>query len=326
MGRPRRCAVGRTGHSYRRVPIAMPNPHKVGLLAELEARFGALAKLPQSNSLFTIGDDAARLYLRYSKVHSRGSPFFGLRKHDLSQLAGRNSFICLFVDDGSPPVFVPFADFEEVFQRAQVAGDGQYKVQLIAGHGTRELYIAKMGRFNIDGFVGFDALARHIDAQQLRSVLALTHCQVQTLLAGIGRIKGFDVFIPTADVHQLDWSLTPQFRVRPSIPSGYDAVSSILCEIDVIWVARGGNGIEGLFEVEHSTPVYSGLLRFNDVLLTDPRVSRFFIVSNETRRELFSRQVFRPTFRHTGLAELTSFLEYANVFDWHARLSQGASK
>ena len=82
--------------------------------------------------------------------------------------------------------------------------------------------------------------------------------------------------------------------------------------------------IENLFEVEHSTTVYSGLLRFNDILLTDPKASRFSIVSNEVRRALFSRQLFRPTFKASGLADMTSFLEYSNVLDWHRRLS-GAS-
>jgi len=86
-----------------------------------------------------------------------------------------------------------------------------------------------------------------------------------------------------------------------------------------------GIKIEGLYEVEHSTPVYSGLLRFNDILLTDPRVSRFSIVPNDVRRDVFSRQLFRPTFKKSGLAELCSFLEYANVFAWHGRLLKGGS-
>ncbi|MGC9261878.1 MAG: hypothetical protein ACP5I8_17615, partial [Phycisphaerae bacterium] len=84
-----------------------------------------------------------------------------------------------------------------------------------------------------------------------------------------------------------------------------------------------GNAIEGLFEVEHSTSIYSGLLRFNDVLLTDPNTVRFYIVSDEKRRDCFSRQAYRPTFRQSGLSERTSFLEYANVFDWHQRLLKG---
>jgi type II restriction enzyme len=149
---------------------------------------------------------------------------------------------------------------------------------------------------------------------------------VQTLLAGIGHFKNYGVYVPERDAGGLDWSLTQRFNLRGSIPSGFDQVRGILSEVDVIWTARGGETIEGLFEVEHSTTVYSGLLRFNDVLLTDPKVSRFSIVSNETRRALFSRQLFRPTFKRSGLAELTSFLEYSNVLDWHMRVAGGDTR
>lgn len=129
--------------------------------------------------------------------------------------------------------------------------------------------------------------------------------------------------MPEYDVGTLDWSLTERFALRGSIPSGFEQVRGILSEIDVIWIRRGGEAIEGLFEVEHSTPVYSGLLRFNDIHLTDPKVSRFSIVSDQNRRSLFARQLFRPTFRKSGLTELTSFLDYSNVLDWHMRLAKG---
>jgi hypothetical protein len=280
-------------------------------------------KVKGSESLFTIGDEAARIYVRYSKVHPGGRTFFGLREVDLRQLGGQNAFLCFLVDDGSPPLFVPYSDFEEVFHNAQVATDGQYKVQLYAGVNSREMYVARQGRFNVEGYVGFDTLQHSLDAGRLREVRDLTHAQVQSLLAGIGRIKGYDVCIPSNDIGKLDWVLTKRFSLRPDLPAGFDLIRSVLCEIDVIWVAPGRNTIEGLYEVEHSTPVYSGLLRFNDVLLTDPTVSRFSIVSNDARRDLFSRQLFRPTFRKSGLAELCSFLEYANVFDWHNRLLKG---
>ena len=282
-----------------------------------------MRKVKGSESLFTIGDEAARIYVRYSKVHPGGRTFFGLREVDLRQLGGQNAFLCFLVDDGSPPLFVPYSDFEEVFHNAQVATDGQYKVQLYAGVNSREMYVARQGRFNVEGYVGFDTLQHSLDAGRLREVRDLTHAQVQSLLAGIGRIKGYDVCIPSNDIGKLDWVLTKRFSLRPDLPAGFDLIRSVLCEIDVIWVAPGRNTIEGLYEVEHSTPVYSGLLRFNDVLLTDPTVSRFSIVSNDARRDLFSRQLFRPTFRKSGLAELCSFLEYANVFDWHNRLLKG---
>lgn len=303
----------------------MPNVHKTNLLARLRERFGELRKLEGSQSLFALGDDAARLYIRYSRVHPRGRTFFGLRDVDLRQLEGHNSFLCFLLDDGSPPVFVPYADFEEIFRNAQVAEDGQYKVQLRSDRNSREMYIARQGRFNIEGYVGFDTLAQTLDASHLRNVCDLSHSQVQTLLAAIGNIKGYEIWVPNNNVGYLDWSLTKPFSLRDAMPAGSERVGDILCEIDVVWIASGRNSIEGLFEVEHSTPVYSGLLRFNDVLLTDPSVTRFSIVSNDTRRALFSRQLSRPTFRRSGLAELCSFLEYANVFEWHKRLNRGQS-
>ncbi len=303
----------------------MPNPHKAALLKAVAEQVGELHKLAGSNSLFSVGDDLARIYFRYSKVHANGRTFFGLRDVDLRELAGHNSYICFFLDDGSSPLFVPYADFEELFHQTEPAADGQYKVQLISGQGTRELYLSKMGRFNLDGFAGLEILINSVNSNRLRKLPDLSHSQVQTLLAGIGRAKGFDIFIPTADVERLDWSLTPTFNLRGDIPNGFSGISSILSEIDVLWIAAGRNAIEGLFEVEHSTSIYSGLLRFNDVLLTDPSTTRFYIVSNEKRRDRFSRQAYRPTFRQSGLSERTSFLEYTNVFDWHQRLLQGTS-
>lgn len=298
----------------------MPNSRKAEVLEALRGRFGEITKFKGSESLFIIGDEAARIYFRYSKVHPRGRTFFGLREGGLRQLEGHNAFLCFLLDDESPPVFVPYSDFEEVFHNAQPASDGQYKVQVYTQTDALELYVARQGRFNIEGYVGLDALERNIDAARLREARQLTHSQVQTLPAGIGHIKGFDVWVPENDIGKLDWDLTRNFSLLSRLPEGFQDILRILCEIDVMWVAHGQNNIEGLYEVEHSTPVYSGLLRFNDVLLTNPKISRFTIVSNETRRELFSRQLFRPTFKKSGLSDLCSFLEYTNVFDWHQRL------
>jgi hypothetical protein len=302
----------------------MPNICKIGFVEELQRRFGELRKMAGSDSLYLIGNDAARVYIRYSKVHPGGRTFFGLREVDLRQLEGHNSFLCFLLNDGSLPLIIPFSDFEEVFRGAETASDGQYKVQL-AQRDTLELYVARQGRFNVEGYVGFDVIDRSLSATELRAALNLSHSQVQTLLACVGSLKGYDVFVPTCDVGRLDWSLTGRFQVLEDIPSGFEPVRSVLSEIDVAWVEGGRNTIAALYEVEHSTTVYSGLLRFNDMLLTNPNVSRFAIVSNDARRGLFARQLFRPTFRKSGLSELCSFLEYGNVFDWHRRLVQRAS-
>lgn len=298
----------------------MQNPHKPILLSELQRRFGELRKLPESQSLFVVGNDAARIYYRYSKLHDARRTFFGLRETDLRRLEGHNSFLCLQLDDGSEPVFIPYSDFEEIFQASEPADDGQFKVQLITSDQTKEFYIARQGRFNVEGFVGLEWLQRNISQNRLREYRDLSHCQVQTLLAAIGHRKGYDVWLPDNNIAQMDWSLTDRFNLSRTLPNGFEEIAAVLAEIDVVWMARSANRIEALFEVEHSTPVYSGLLRFNDLLLTAPGLSRFSIVSNETRRAVFSRQVYRPTFRRSGLSDIVSFLEYANVFDWHGRV------
>lgn len=86
----------------------MSNLHKIGILETLRNRFGELQKIVGSESLFKIGKDAARIYIRYSKVHPGGRTFFGLREVDLRQLEGHNSFLCFLLDDGSAPLFVPY--------------------------------------------------------------------------------------------------------------------------------------------------------------------------------------------------------------------------
>jgi hypothetical protein len=298
----------------------MPSVRKSSLLERLQERFGQVAELAGSRSLFAVASDAARIYVRYSKVHGNHRAFFGLREVDLRQLEGRNSYICFLVDNDSEPIFLPYADYEEVFRGAQPAADGQYKVQLLSSGDQRELYVARQGRFNVEAYTGFRVLEHAITNRGQLPAGDLTHSKVQTFLAGIGNLKGYDVWVPACDAGKLDWALTPSFRLRTAVPSGYERVSHILCEIDILWVAKGRDLIENLFEVEHSTSIYSGLLRFNDILLTNPNLSRFSIVSDDSRRAVFSRQLFRPTFQRSGLAELTSFMEYANVAEWHSRL------
>ena len=192
----------------------MTNPKKSRILDDLQKRFGEVRKLKGSESLFVIGDEAARIYFRYSKVHTGGRTFFGLRAVDLRQLEGHNSYLCFLLDDGSPPLFVPYADFEEIFANAQPANDGQHKVQLFTRTSAPELYISRQGRFNVEGYVGLETLERSLEAQRLREETTFSHSQVQTLLAGIGNAKGYEVYVPEYDTGKLDWTLTKNFRLR----------------------------------------------------------------------------------------------------------------
>lgn len=297
----------------------MANNYKKDLLTSIEKRCGSLKRLPGSQSLIEL-QSGVRVYLRYSKIHGKGVAFYGLRQIDLNALDGHDSYLCFFTDQESP-LFIPYSDFETVIRQSPLASDGQYKVQIAYSASTRELYLPRVGHFNVDAFGGLDALPS-VDGQYSKSIaLTLSHWQAQTLIGGIGALKGYGVFVPPNNVELLDWGLVRPFQVISALPAYVEERTRFVSEIDVIWVDHKHDAIAAAFEVEHSTPIYSGLLRFNDVLLTCPGVSRFFVVSNESRRDLFARQIQRPTFQRSGLNELASFLDYANVFDWHRRLS-----
>lgn len=299
----------------------MPNQFKINFIAQLRNRYGKISKLPNSLSLFEIGDGHCRIYIRYSKVHSRNQSFYGIRKEDLKQLDGFNSVICFLWDSQTEPLFVPYNEFEEVFSVLEPASDGQIKVQIYQELDGTELYIANAGRFNVESFFGWNYLETFIDKSKLVFVPDFSHSQIQTLIGAIGINRGYDIWIPTIDKSRLDWKITEKFDCRVSLPERYFKIINIIQEIDVMWLKRGSTELAAIFEVEHSTPIYSGLLRFNDLHLIEPNLKpKFSIVSNEIRRALFLRQISRPTFKMSGLSELCNFLEYKDVYGWYNRI------
>lgn len=302
----------------------MPNQVKLSFLAELEKRYGKPRKLTSSRSLFEVGDGLFRIYIRYSKIHSRNQAFYGLRKEDLRLLEGFSSFVCFLWDVQAEPLFVPYSEFEEIFNEVEPASDGQIKASVFQHDGVTELYIANTGRFNVEAFFGWHYLSEHIDKNKIVSIPDFTHSQIQTLIGSIGLFKGYDIWIPVIDRNKLDWKLAPKFECRNELPHRYTKVIEVISEVDIIWVQRGSSELSAMFEVEHSTPIYSGLLRFNDLHLAEPHLKlRYSIVSNDERRALFLRQISRPTFRFSELSEICNFLEYKDVFLWFNRTMEG---
>jgi len=299
----------------------MASKTKTAFLRDLDKRYGSLRKLERSQSLYEIGDGAARVYIRYSKVHSGTRTFYGLREEDLQRLEGHPSLVCFLWNGQTEPLLVPFSEYEDVFQSISPAGDGQYKAQVYLQDDGTELYIAKAGRFNVEGHFGWSELEALIDSASLGTVPEFSHSQMQTLLGAIGAAKSYDVWIPSSDRVKLDWSITNRFGCCDVLPYGFEPIKDILQEVDVIWIQRGSSELRALFEVEHSTPIYSGLLRFNDIHLVAPSLyPRFSVVANDARRSLFVRQLNRPTFQMSGLSKLCTFLEYINVFGWYNRI------
>jgi hypothetical protein len=90
--------------------------------------------------------------------------------------------------------------------------------------------------------------------------------QIQATIARIGETMGFSIWIPRGDRGPVGGLWTPQNQVLlDTLPLNYnEATLKTIEQIDVIWLKRGS--IVRAFEVEHTTSVYSGLLRMADLL------------------------------------------------------------
>jgi hypothetical protein len=67
------------------------------------------------------------------------------------------------------------------------------------------------------------------------------------------------------------------------------------------------------FEIEHSTSVYSGLLRMNDVMIDFPIPEAFIVGDGEKTQRKFEREIARRTFERSELKNVTQFLRYDQV-------------
>ncbi len=80
---------------------------------------------------------------------------------------------------------------------------------------------------------------------------------------------------------------------------------------------RRGRAIKRAFEVEHTTSIYSGILRIADLLALQPNMDiRLHIVAPVARREKVFQEVRRPVFSlldRGPLSESCTFLSYDSV-------------
>lgn len=131
-----------------------------------------------------------------------------------------------------------------------------------------------------------------------------THTQVQAWLRDLGRALGFDVWVAANDRGRLyegaalgDGCLARLPESITSVP-GAEAVRLI----DVLWLERGGSHVAAAFEVEHSTTIYSGIVRLLDLALSSSSgvAQGLFLVAPDDREEEVRLQLARPAFRRVA--------------------------
>jgi hypothetical protein len=121
--------------------------------------------------------------------------------------------------------------------------------------------------------------------------------QIQSLLAAVGERMGFSVWIPRGDRQAVLRNWRPQpGTLLESLPLGYEpATMKTIEQIDVLWVRH--RTIMRAFEIEHSTPVFSGISRLADLMALQPNLAvKLHIVAPMRRRDKVFQQMTRPAF------------------------------
>jgi len=131
--------------------------------------------------------------------------------------------------------------------------------------------------------------------------------KMQALLANIGAQMGMKIWIPRNDRGGVltEWKDEDQ-SLLDVLPLNYDETTlKTIEQIDVLWLKR--RSIVRAFEVEHTTSIYSGLLRMADLLALQPNMNiKLHIVAPLERRDKVFQEIRRPVF---------SLLEEAPLFD-----------
>jgi EVE domain len=142
--------------------------------------------------------------------------------------------------------------------------------------------------------------------------------QFQAKLAEIGTAMGFKIWLPRSDKSRIK-DLVPvneHHAFLETLPLNYDDTTlDTIEQIDVLWLK--GRSIVRAFEVEHTTAVYSGLLRMADLLALQPNMNiRLHIVAPDDRREKVFREMLRPVFSlldRGPLSRSSTFISYESV-------------
>jgi type II restriction enzyme len=146
-----------------------------------------------------------------------------------------------------------------------------------------------------------------------------THTEVQAWLRDLGKALGFDVWVAANDrgrpcgAGKLGDGCLPELPAAVGSVDGGDSIRLI----DVLWFVSGTEQVAAAFEVEHSTSIYSGIVRLLDLAkgVSHAIGPHMFLVAPDAREEEVRAQLRRPAFRDVGKLGL-KFLPYG-VLEQH---------
>jgi hypothetical protein len=170
------------------------------------------------------------------------------------------------------------------------------------------IYHGKIGADKLkDQNVALEKVVEMEDAISASEKEDNTHLKNQYLIVKIGSARGYDVWVASNDQNKSNNSETLASLTLSELPHfAGPNVLRIAKLIDVIWFKKRTAQPVCFFEIEHSTAIYSGLLRLNDVK-TDYPISKAFIVDPKERKSLFESQIQRE---HSRIASFPRFVSF----------------
>ncbi len=148
------------------------------------------------------------------------------------------------------------------------------------------------------------------------------HDHMQWLLLNTGSQLGLDVWVARNDRGR-SWEgrrFSEIPRIQLALPHLFVPETQRIVEnIDVLWLR--GSAISSAFEIEHTTSIYSGILRMADLVTLQPNLNiKLFLVSPEGRRAKVRDELNRPTFRSLRLNTMCKLITFERLEERVTRL------
>ncbi len=292
------------------VPITVED-----LVASLQRRFGKAQSFGRSR-LLRFGNQLA-CSINYSKLLGGHKFFFGVSREvvDSAFHYPQTTFgeFALFVCGAADTVLVlPRALVIDMLQNVPTR-----RIDIFLENGAYILQTTKHPKLNVTEFLNSFPTAKHPpsqlpDEQTKPASPDRMHVKMQWALAKLGRAEGCNVWVPPGDRNLTYRQQSLAASTLNRLPNfGFEEnTRRIVGNIDVLWLTQ--NTIRKAFEVESSTSVYSGLLRLNDLVLSQPNNQiELYIVAAQGRRAKVFNQLIRPTFQ--PLLPQCKFLSFESV-------------
>ncbi len=143
-----------------------------------------------------------------------------------------------------------------------------------------------------------------------------THGEIQSWLRDLGFALGFDVWIAANDRSRDVHGRALGHDCRTTLPLDVESSpgADVIRLIDVLWISKSEERVVAAFEVEHTTSIYSGILRLLDLARGAPghATNGLFLVAPDRREEDVRTQLRRPALRAVGELHVR-FLPYSEL-------------